>query len=83
MHRARGVHMEFKPFQLGLRVEHPQPLIDQLAVGGRLVIPVGPTGKTQELQVLEKQADGTLKRERVLPVRFVPLTGPGASKEPG
>ena len=33
----------------------PQPLIDQLATGGRLVLPVGPVGGRQELQVLEKQ----------------------------
>lgn len=52
----------------------PQPLVDQLAVGGRLVLPVGPDGGRQELQVLEKQADGSLERTRVIPVRFVPLT---------
>ena len=52
----------------------PQPLIDQLATGGRLVLPVGPVGGRQELQVLEKQADGSVERTRVIPVRFVPLT---------
>ena len=52
----------------------PQPLVDQLAVGGRLVLPVGPDGGRQELQVLEKQADGSVERTRVIPVRFVPLT---------
>ena len=52
----------------------PQPLIDQLATGGRLVLPVGPDGGRQELQVLEKQADGSVERTRVIPVRFVPLT---------
>ena len=52
----------------------PQPLVDQLAVGGRLVLPVGPDGGRQELQVLEKQADGEVERTRVIPVRFVPLT---------
>ena len=52
----------------------PRPLVDQLAVGGRLVLPVGPDGGRQELQVLEKQADGSVERTRVIPVRFVPLT---------
>jgi len=52
----------------------PQPLVDQLAVGGRLVLPVGPDGGRQELQVLEKQADGEVRTTRVIPVRFVPLT---------
>ena len=52
----------------------PEPLIEQLATGGRLVLPVGPQGGRQELQVLEKNADGTVERTRVIPVRFVPLT---------
>ncbi|MCG6943335.1 MAG: protein-L-isoaspartate(D-aspartate) O-methyltransferase [Thiohalocapsa sp.] len=56
----------------------PQPLIDQLKVGGRLVMPVGDTDETQRLTLLTKQPDGSLKRRRVLPVRFVPITGDGA-----
>ena len=52
----------------------PPALVEQLAVGGRLVLPVGPEGGRQELQVLEKQADGSVERTRVIPVRFVPLT---------
>lgn len=50
----------------------PQPLIDQLAVGGRLVAPVG-TGN-QEL-VLLTRTETDLITERILPVRFVPMTG--------
>jgi protein-L-isoaspartate(D-aspartate) O-methyltransferase len=60
----------------------PQPLIDQLAPGGRLVIPVGPEGHTQELQVIEKQADGKTTTRRLLAVRFVPLTGEQAREPP-
>jgi protein-L-isoaspartate(D-aspartate) O-methyltransferase len=56
----------------------PQPLIDQLRPGGRLVMPVGGTFDNQELVVLVKQPDGTLSQRRVLPVRFVPITGDGA-----
>jgi protein-L-isoaspartate(D-aspartate) O-methyltransferase len=55
----------------------PQPLIDQLARGGRLVMPVGEHGWTQRLVVLQKTAAGAIERREVLPVRFVPITGPG------
>lgn len=51
----------------------PRPLTEQLAVGGRLVIPVG--RGAQELMVLEKRPHGDLHTEQVLPVRFVPMTG--------
>lgn len=56
----------------------PQPLVDQLAVGGRLVMPVGEIDGIQQLMVLTKQADGSLERREVLPVRFVPITGSAA-----
>lgn len=49
----------------------PQPLIDQLKVGGRLVVPVG--RGDQDLLVMTRTADGLSEEER-LPVRFVPLT---------
>ena len=61
----------------------PRPLADQLAVGGRLVMPVGPAGWTQELVVLTKRADGSLARRSVLPVRFVPITGDHAERPAG
>lgn len=51
----------------------PRPLIEQLAVGGRMVIPVGPQGGLQELLVIEKNRSGTLQR-KTIPVIFVPLT---------
>lgn len=50
----------------------PQPLIDQLAVGGKLIIPVG--SGVQELRVLTKTAAGVTS-ERLFEVRFVPMTG--------
>jgi protein-L-isoaspartate(D-aspartate) O-methyltransferase len=55
----------------------PQPLLDQLKPGGRLVIPVGERGGTQTLYVIEKQTDGGIRQRPVLAVRFVPLTGRG------
>lgn len=51
----------------------PQPLIDQLRDGGRMIIPVGPA-EDQNLYLLRKRGDH-LERESVLPVRFVPMTG--------
>jgi|SRR6185436_15494021 len=53
--------------------EVPKPLLDQLKVGGRIVLPLGEVW--QELQVLTKRGDGTFDRQKVLPVRFVPMTG--------
>ena len=52
----------------------PQPLIDQLKPGGRLVLPVGPVWSTQRLTLLTKQADGSVTTEVVMAVGFVPLT---------
>lgn len=54
----------------------PQPLIDQLKPGGRLVIPVGKQHDVQELLLIEKEEDGSTLRRSMMPVRFVPLTGP-------
>ena len=51
----------------------PQPLIDQLKDGGRMIIPVGSL-RNQELVVLRKH-DGKLDRWAVLPIHFVPMTG--------
>jgi len=52
----------------------PQPLIDQLKNGGRMVIPVGEPAGAQSLYVIEKNAGGGVIRRKVLDVRFVPLT---------
>jgi protein-L-isoaspartate(D-aspartate) O-methyltransferase len=54
--------------------EVPAPLIEQLAVGGRLVIPVGAEDGVQSLRVLTKGSDGQVAQSDVLPVRFVPFT---------
>lgn len=51
----------------------PEPLIEQLAPGGRLLIPVGQLH--QELIVIEKAADGSVSRHAYGGVRFVPMTG--------
>jgi protein-L-isoaspartate(D-aspartate) O-methyltransferase len=51
----------------------PQPLLDQLRPGGRMIIPVGPEGEVQELVLLRKDAGGAVRTESVSDVRFVPL----------
>lgn len=52
----------------------PQPLVDQLADGGKMIIPVGRATGSQELFLLQKSS-GELRQRAVLPVRFVPMTG--------
>ena len=51
----------------------PQPLLDQLAVGGRMVIPLSYDSKVQELILIEKEKGGKLKKTNLIPVQFVPL----------
>jgi protein-L-isoaspartate(D-aspartate) O-methyltransferase len=57
----------------------PQPLVDQLKEGGRMIIPVGGFGD-QELYLLEKK-NGQLEQRAVLPVRFVPMAGEAMKRE--
>lgn len=53
----------------------PGPLLEQLKPGGRLVIPVGPAAYTQQLTVWTRDGEGNFHEEKLLPVRFVPMTG--------
>ncbi len=53
--------------------EIPQPLVDQLKPGGLLLAPVG--SYFQELLLVRKKQDGTLTHKKLIPVRFVPMTG--------
>ncbi|MFM1891412.1 MAG: hypothetical protein RLZ44_489 [Pseudomonadota bacterium] len=52
----------------------PPPLVEQLAPGGRLIAPLD-TERGQELVLVTKDAAGEIRRESLLPVAFVPLTG--------
>jgi len=56
--------------------EVPPALLDQLAPGGRLVLPVGPSPEQQELQLWRRVPSGRLEKRGLMQVRFVPLTGP-------
>ena len=68
---------EHAPFQIivvAAAPDHvPQPLLDQLAPNGRMVIPVG--RHSQALQLIEKSHDGSLRHSRITAVAFVPMTG--------
>jgi protein-L-isoaspartate(D-aspartate) O-methyltransferase len=51
----------------------PAPLVEQLKPGGKMVIPVD--NLDQHLLLLTKQEDGSFQETRIIPVRFVPMTG--------
>ncbi len=53
----------------------PPPLMKQLKVGGRIVMPLGPDRGPQHLSVIDKHADGAMDGQRILTVRFSPLQG--------
>jgi protein-L-isoaspartate(D-aspartate) O-methyltransferase len=63
--------------------EVPQALLDQLATGGRLVIPIGPDPRTQTLVRVRHLPDGRYPRENLGGVRFVPLIGAQGWQEEG
>lgn len=55
--------------------EVPPRLLDQLAPGGHMVLPLGPQHGGQMLTLVIKGRDGGIERRDILPVQFVPLTG--------
>ena len=59
----------------------PSPLLEQLKVGGRLVMPIGANTPVEQLLVFTKHADGKLDRCSLGPVMFVPFTGAGQKAE--
>lgn len=61
----------------------PQALVEQLAPGGQMVIPIGPPGGYQTLWKFVKGDDGGLKAFNMGGVAFVPFTGPGAEEHDG
>jgi len=53
----------------------PDPLIEQLKIGGRMILPYGSPYGFQYLVLITKDKDGKLTSKNVMPVRFVPMTG--------
>jgi len=54
-------------------VEIPEPLVQQLKVGGRMILPIGDS--FQKLILVTKRPDGTIASQDLIGVRFVPMTG--------
>ena len=52
--------------------ELPQPLLDQLAEDGRMIIPIGPHGGVRQLTLITRKK-GSFRSEKLMPVRFVPF----------
>ncbi|HID74898.1 MAG TPA: protein-L-isoaspartate(D-aspartate) O-methyltransferase [Planctomycetaceae bacterium] len=74
-------HAPFDVIIVAAAPDHvPQPLVDQLAPGGRMVIPVGRW--YQELLLIERHKDGSITRRSVIPVAFVPMTGEAQRRKP-
>jgi len=53
----------------------PPPLLNQLKKDGKMIVPVGTPFMTQQLLLVNKQHDGKIVSQQILPVRFVPVTG--------
>ncbi|UCD00270.1 MAG: protein-L-isoaspartate(D-aspartate) O-methyltransferase [Phycisphaerales bacterium] len=53
----------------------PDPLVQQLKPGGRMILPYGPPAGFQYLVLMTKDQRGNLQKSAVMPVRFVPMTG--------
>ena len=70
------VHAPFDAILVTAAAERiPEPLLEQLKPGGRLVIPLGRRFAGQALTLVEKKIDGRIVQHEILPVGFVPLTG--------
>jgi protein-L-isoaspartate(D-aspartate) O-methyltransferase len=68
-------HAPFDAIIVTAATDHiPPPLLEQLRKGGKMVIPVGGQLSVQQLVLVTKRADDTLRTRQILPVRFVPLT---------
>jgi protein-L-isoaspartate(D-aspartate) O-methyltransferase len=71
-------HQPFNAILVTAAIDHvPKALLEQLKPGGRLVIPVGEEYEVQMLRLLEKNQQGKVSQQDVIPVRFVPFLGKG------
>jgi protein-L-isoaspartate(D-aspartate) O-methyltransferase len=71
-----AAHAPFDAIIVKEAIDHvPPPLLGQLKRGGRLVMPLGPSGGPQYLTVVTKGVDGKVSERHIMPVRFSPLQG--------
>jgi protein-L-isoaspartate(D-aspartate) O-methyltransferase len=71
-----AAHAPYDAMIIKEAIDHvPPPLLSQLKRGGRMVMPLGPAGGPQYLTLIIKDADGKVREERIMPVRFSPLQG--------
>jgi protein-L-isoaspartate(D-aspartate) O-methyltransferase len=71
-----SAHAPYDAIVVKEAIDHlPQPLLNQLKRGGRMVIPLGPANGPQYLTVVRKDEAGRLRQERIMPVLFSPLQG--------
>ncbi|EDW83762.1 uncharacterized protein Dwil_GK13781 [Drosophila willistoni] len=68
-------HAPYQAIHVGAAApDTPTELINQLANGGRLIVPVGPEGGSQYMQQYDKDANGKVQMTRLMGVMYVPLT---------
>jgi len=71
-----SVHGPYDAIVVKEAIDHlPQPLLNQLKRGGRMVIPLGPADGPQYLTLVRREEDGRLRQKRIMPVLFSPLQG--------
>jgi protein-L-isoaspartate(D-aspartate) O-methyltransferase len=71
-----GAHAPYDAMIIKEAIDHvPPPLLSQLKRGGRMVMPLGPASGPQYLTLIVKGADGRVREQRIMPVRFSPLQG--------
>ncbi len=79
-YRGWPAHAPFDLIIVAAAPDHiPPALVEQLAPGGKLVIPVG--DRWQHLVLVEKAEDGSVSEKKVHPVTFVPMTGEAEKQE--
>ena len=71
-----AAHAPYDAMIIKEAIDHvPPPLLGQLKRGGRMVMPLGPASGPQYLTLIVKGADGKVREQRIMPVRFSPLQG--------